>query len=211
MSPEIGLCAASFPCPGRWGCSWRLGLVLADISGKGISGALLMANLQANLRSQYAVALEDLPRLLESVNRLLCESTPPSHFATLIFGHYDDATRRLRYINGGHNPPLLLRADGRWERLGATATVLGLFEDWRSTAAEVGLEPGDILVLYSDGVTEAMSDRGEEFGEERLLECIRRQPPGQASALLGSILAAVEEFSGREQEDDLTVIVVRAR
>ncbi len=103
----------------------RLGFVLADIAGKGISAALLMANLQANLRSQYALALSDLPRLLCSVNRLFYENTEPAHYATFFFGVYDDTQRRLVYVNCGHNPPLLVRRDGPVERLSATATVLG--------------------------------------------------------------------------------------
>jgi sigma-B regulation protein RsbU (phosphoserine phosphatase) len=98
----------------------RLALVLADIAGKGISGALLMANLQANLRSQYAVALDDLPRLLKSVNQLFHENSSDSSYATLFFADYDDSSRRLRYVNCGHLPPLLLRADGQLERLTAT-------------------------------------------------------------------------------------------
>src|SRR6516162_8684590 len=107
-----------------------LGMVMADIAGKGISGALLMANLQANLRGQYAVAADDLPRLLKSVNRLFYENTEPSHYATMFFGCYDAQPRRLRYVNCGHNPPVLLHADDSVERLAATATVMGLFADW---------------------------------------------------------------------------------
>ena len=116
--------------------SGRLGLVLADISGKGMSAALLMANLQANLRGQYALALEDVPHLLRSVNRLFYKNTETSHYATMFFAVYDDETRRLRYVNCGHNPPMLLRANGELERLEATATVLGLFEEWDCSVAE---------------------------------------------------------------------------
>ena len=117
--------------------SGRLGLVLADIAGKGISGALLMANLQANLRSQYALALEDIPRLLRSVNHLFYKNTETNNYATTFFSVYDDETRRLRYVNCGHNPPMLVRANGDVERLNATATVLGLFEEWDCTVVEM--------------------------------------------------------------------------
>jgi serine phosphatase RsbU (regulator of sigma subunit) len=189
----------------------RLGLVLADISGKGISAALLMAHLQANLRSQYALALEDLGRLLESVNRLFCESTAPGHFTTFFIGIFEDASRRLRYANCGHNPPLLLRHDGRAEWLGATATVLGLFETWGTTIEEVTLAPGDTLVVYTDGVTEALSDAGEDFGEQRLLDTVRAHSQLAASELLNKLATSVQDFSGREQEDDLTLLVARAR
>ena len=189
----------------------RLGLVLADIAGKGISAALLMANLQANLRSQYALALEDIPRLLRSVNRLFCENTEPAHYATAFFGVYDDSTRRLRYENCGHNPPLLVGADGRVEHLQGTATVLGMFEAWECSVVETELRPGDLLVIYSDGVSEAMSDEGELFGEARLLEAIRTHRQRPVPEVLEALAAGVQKFSGREQEDDLTLIVARCR
>jgi serine phosphatase RsbU (regulator of sigma subunit) len=136
----------------------RLALVLADIAGKGVSGALLMANLQANLRSQYAMAVDDLPQLLASVNRLFYESTDEASYATLFFADYDDSSRKLRYANCGHLPPLLRRAckgssqahiseAAKVEWLRSTCTVMGLFEDWRCEIAEVRLAPGDTLVL----------------------------------------------------------------
>jgi sigma-B regulation protein RsbU (phosphoserine phosphatase) len=188
----------------------RLGIVLADISGKGIAAALLMANLQANLRSQYAVALEDPHRLLQSVNRLFYENTPEDRYATLFFADYDDASRRLRYTNCGHNPPLLLRGNGEIERLGATGTVLGLFKNWECAVEEVSLRPGDVLLIYTDGITEAPNLSGEEFGESRLVEILRAHPQLPVQALLSLILAAVQEFSGASQADDLTLLIARA-
>ena len=190
----------------------RLGLVLADIAGKGISGALLMANLQANLRSQYAVALEDLPRLLQSVNRLFYENTADNSYATLFFADYDDRTRRLRYANCGHLPPLLLHAGGSVTRLEATSTVLGLFEAWSCSVVETFLAPGDCLVLYTDGVTEAARADGEEFGEERLIKAVRAHlslPALPVADLLAAIVGAVQEFSGPEQADDITLVVAK--
>jgi sigma-B regulation protein RsbU (phosphoserine phosphatase) len=187
----------------------RLALVLADIAGKGISGALLMANLQANLRSQYAVALDDLPRLLKSVNQLFYENSSDSSYATLFFSDYDDSSRRLRYVNCGHLPPLLLRADGHLERLTATNTVLGLFEKWECSVAQVQLAVGDTLVLYTDGVTEAESPEGQEFGESRLLETLRAQIHLPVSDLIAAVVTAVGKFSGGEQADDITLVVAR--
>ncbi len=187
----------------------RLGLVLADIAGKGISGALLMANLQANLRSQYAVALDDLPRLLQSVNRLFYENTADNSYATLFFGDYDDRTRRLRYANCGHLPPLLLRADGSVARLEATSTVLGLFETWSCSVEETFLVAGDSLVLYTDGVTEAARADGEEFGEARLIQTVCAQRSLPVADLLTAIVSAVREFSGPEQADDITLVVAK--
>jgi sigma-B regulation protein RsbU (phosphoserine phosphatase) len=188
----------------------RVGLVLADISGKGISGAMLMANLQANLRSQYAVALEDLPGLLRSVNRLFHQNTPDDCYATLFFADYNDAERRLRYANCGHNFPLLLRASGELERLAATATVLGMFSDWTCSVEEILLQPGDLLVMYTDGISEAPDSSGEEFGEARLIETIRRNCHLSPTALIGKIQATVQEFSHSGQADDLTMVIGRS-
>jgi serine phosphatase RsbU (regulator of sigma subunit) len=189
----------------------RLALVLADIAGKGISGALLMANLQANLRSQYAVALEDLPRLLKSVNQLFYENSSDSSYATLFFADYDDSSRHLRYVNCGHLPPLLLRADGQLERLTATTTVVGLFQKWECSVAELQLAAGDILALYTDGVTEAENAEGEQFGESRLAETMLAQRHLPIPSLLETIVAAVQKFSYGEQADDITLVLARCR
>ena len=190
----------------------RLGIVLADIAGKGVAGALLMANLQANLRSQYAVALDDLPRLLASVNRLFFQSTNQNSYATLFFADYDDRSRVLRYSNCGHLPGLLLRSSqpgSQVECLDSTSTVLGLFEEMPIKVAEVKLAPGDIFVLYTDGITEAANAQGEEFGEERLVEVLRKCPPQSTAALTEAVFQAVEEFSPGEQFDDITLVVAR--
>jgi sigma-B regulation protein RsbU (phosphoserine phosphatase) len=197
----------------------RLALVLADVAGKGVSGALLMANLQANLRSQYALALHDLPRLLNSVNHLFYENTADSSYATVFFADYDDSNQRLRYVNCGHLPPLLLRSNPdpksalppAVERLEPTSTVLGLFEDWQCNVAEVQLARGDILVLYTDGVTEAPGADGEEFGESRLIEVLRSHCALPAQSLLETVQTAVQRFSSGEQADDITVVVARCK
>ena len=170
-----------------------------------------MANLQANLRSQYAVALEELSRLLQSVNRLFYENTSEESYATLFFADYDDASRRWRYANCGHNPPILMRAGGQVERLAATTTVVGLFTDWECPIREVTLEPGDVLVVYTDGVTEAANADGEEFGEERLLEVVQAHRLVSVGALLKAISAEVQRFSYGEQTDDLTLVVVKSK
>jgi sigma-B regulation protein RsbU (phosphoserine phosphatase) len=188
----------------------RLGIVLADISGKGIAAALLMANLQANLRSRFMVALEDPHQLLQSVNQLFVENTPEDSYATLFYADYDDANHCLRYANCGHNPPLLLRANGDIERLGATATVLGLFTNWNCEVRKVSLGPGDLLVIYTDGVTEAPNQGGEEFGESRLLEIMRSRPQVDVKETLSAILDGVQQFSGASQADDLTLVIARS-
>ncbi|MGH7729803.1 MAG: PP2C family protein-serine/threonine phosphatase, partial [Candidatus Eiseniibacteriota bacterium] len=188
----------------------RIGFVLADVSGKGIHAALRMANLQAHVRSQAGSAPEDPLRVLRQVNRMLCETARPGHFATLFLGVYNDASRRLTYINCGHNPPLCLRRDGGLERLAATATVLGVFEEWQCALGRLQLAPGDLLVAYSDGVTEAVHD-GEHFGETRLIDVLRHHGNLPPDDLVSTILARVQEFGTGDQSDDLTLVVAHAR
>jgi len=151
----------------------RLGLVVGDIAGKGIAAALLMANLQAHLRSQCAIAWEQPQRFLRSVNQLFYENSAENDYATIFFAEYDDETRQLRYSNCGHPPAFLLRRDDTLERLESTSTVMGLFERWDCAIEERQLYPGDTLVLYTDGATESSNLAGEEFGEERLLEALK--------------------------------------
>ena len=187
----------------------RLGLVLGDISGKGIAAALLMANLQASLRTQYALALDEPERFLQSVNELFYENTATNAYASLFFGAYDDRQRRLRYANCGHLSALLLRADNTLERLESTCTVLGLFKDWRCAMAECSLFAEDTLALYTDGITESFNGVGEEFGEQRLIEVLRRNRAQPPRKLLDSIVDEVHRFSPHEQHDDITLIVAK--
>lgn len=188
----------------------RLALVLADISGKGISAALLMANLQAGLRSQSALLAEDLAQSLRLVNRLFFECTEASKYATLFLGIYDDVTRSLRYVNCGHNPPLLLRGQ-TIERLIANVTVLGLFEELDCVVAETTLAQGDILALYTDGVIEATNATQQEFGEAGLVQTLRKNRHLDAGSIVESVVATVQEFAAGEQTDDLTLLVARVR
>jgi serine phosphatase RsbU (regulator of sigma subunit)/catechol 2,3-dioxygenase-like lactoylglutathione lyase family enzyme len=187
----------------------RLGLVVGDISGKGIAAALLMANLQANLRSQSAVALDQPQRFLCAVNQLFCQNTSGGAFATLFFAEYDDAARRLRYINCGHLSALLLRGDDSLERLSSTATILGAFKEWDCEVEESQLFPGDTLALYTDGITEAFNPDREEFGEDRLVEALRRHRALPPCELLSSVVEEVRRFSPHEQHDDITLIVAK--
>jgi serine phosphatase RsbU (regulator of sigma subunit)/catechol 2,3-dioxygenase-like lactoylglutathione lyase family enzyme len=188
----------------------RLGLVIGDISGKGIAAALLMANLQANLRSQCAAIADHPQQLLRAVNQLFCENTPNGSFATLFFAEYDDATRRLRYANCGHLSGLILRADGSLESLCSTATILGAFTDWDCEIGEYQLQPGDTFTLYTDGVTESFNRDLEEYGEERLIETLRRHRALPPCELLTAIVNEVRQFSPHEQHDDITLIAARS-
>ena len=189
----------------------RLGLVIGDISGKGIAAALMMANLQANLRSQCAIAVDQPRRLLRSVNQLFYENTTDSAYATLFFAEYDDRENQLRYVNCGHLSALLLRSDDSLERLDSTCTVLGLFDEWDCSMGESRLFPGDTLALYTDGVTESFNDSGEEFGEERLVEALRRRRESSSQDSLTSIVDEVRQFSPHEQGDDITLIVAKCK
>jgi serine phosphatase RsbU (regulator of sigma subunit)/predicted enzyme related to lactoylglutathione lyase len=196
----------------------RLGLVVGDISGKGTAAALLMANLQAHLRNQCAtywsrpytpLALPQPERFLRSVNRLFWENTTGNAYATLFFAEYDDRERRLRYANCGHPPPLLLRNDGKLERLNSTCTVLGLFRDWNCGAGELDLFAGDMLLLYTDGMTESFNEAGEEFGEQRLAEAFEQNRGLPTQALLASLAKEIRQFSPHEQHDDITLVAAR--
>jgi UDP-glucose 4-epimerase len=189
----------------------RLGLVIGDIAGKGVAAALLMANLQANLRSQSATAWAEPERFLQSANQLFYENTGECDYATLFFAEYDDQTRLLRYSNCGHPPAFLLRRDGTLEQLGSTSTVMGLFDEWDCSIQDRELSPGDTVMLYTDGATEAFSQAGEEFGDERLLEALRRHRELPSKELLAAVTDQVRQFGPQEQADDITLIVAKCR
>jgi serine phosphatase RsbU (regulator of sigma subunit)/catechol 2,3-dioxygenase-like lactoylglutathione lyase family enzyme len=189
----------------------QLGLVIGDVSGKGIAAALLMANLQANLRSQSALALDRPELLLQTVNRLFYENTIDSAYASLFFALYDDHEQRLRYANCGHLSGLVLRADNTCQRLDSTGTLLGLFPQWNCSIGECTLFPGDILALYTDGITEAYNDAGEEFGEQSLIERLHQHRDLPCQAALTTIAEEVRSFNSREQHDDITLILAKCR
>jgi serine phosphatase RsbU (regulator of sigma subunit)/catechol 2,3-dioxygenase-like lactoylglutathione lyase family enzyme len=189
----------------------RLGLVIGDVAGKGIAASLLMANLQANLRSQCAIALEQPRLFLRAVNQLFCANTLDSSYATLFFAEYDDRAQRLRYANCGHLYGLLLRGDDTLERLESTGTVVGMFEEWDCEIGERSLRAGDVFVLYTDGVTESFNEAGDEFGEERLVETLRQCRGLPCQGMVESVVEGVRRFSPHEQHDDITLIVARCR
>jgi serine phosphatase RsbU (regulator of sigma subunit) len=189
----------------------RLGLVIGDIAGKGMPAALLMANLQANLRSQCAIAVDQPERFLQTVNRLFFESTADNAYATFFYSEFDDRAGRLRYANCGHLPALVLRGTGEVERLEPTATVLGLFSPWECQTADLRLFAGDLLAIYTDGITEAFDATDDEFGEARLVDTLhahRHLPPED---LITAVYDGVRRFSPQEQRDDMTLIVARCR
>jgi serine phosphatase RsbU (regulator of sigma subunit) len=170
-----------------------------------------MANLQANLRSQSALALDYPQQLLRSVNRMFYENTVDSAYASLFFAVYDDQIQRLRYANCGHLSGILLRADDTCQRLDSTATLLGLFEDWDSSIGECTLRPGDILALYTDGITEASDCSGQEFGEESLIERMRQNRDQSCQSALEAITGEVRRLNPNDQHDDITLILAKCR
>jgi sigma-B regulation protein RsbU (phosphoserine phosphatase) len=140
----------------------------------------------------------------------LWKSTAAEHFATLFYGIYDDHSRRLSYVNCGHNPPVVIHKGRIVKRLGATATVIGAFEKWTCRVERIRLDPGDLLVVFSDGVTEAARE-DEQFGDERLIALLLASAKLPVNEVANAVLSSVQEFSVGSQSDDLTLIIARVR
>ncbi|MBZ5696226.1 MAG: SpoIIE family protein phosphatase [Acidobacteriia bacterium] len=188
----------------------RVGIALADISGKGIFASLLMASLQAALRSAATLdAQSGTAEIVSRVNRHLFSNTSDDRYATLFYAVYDSREKTLTYTNAGHLPPFFL-TDGRVEKLDQGGTVVGLFDDARYAECTRKVEPGSLLVAFSDGLTEPESVYGEEFGIERLKAEVVRRRGAQATQLAEGLIAATEQWAGTpEQADDVTVVVAR--
>lgn len=187
-----------------------LGLAVGDVSGKGIAAALMLASLQSSLRTLYAAGLGDMESALVAANELFRRGTASRHYASLFLAEFDDASRRLRYVNCGHVAPLVLRRDGQVVRLEPTTTVLGLFADWTPVVAAIDLDPGDTLVAVSDGISEAANAMDVEFGRRLFVDVARRHRSLPVAVLLKKLLTACREFAAREPEDDMTLVVARA-
>ena len=185
-----------------------ISFVLADVSGKGIAAALLMAGLQSAFRSQVEIYGHNVTGLLSGVNRLFHESTPPEHYATAFYAEYNDRTRELTFVNCGH-PPALLWHGGSIRRLESTATVLGMFADYHCAASTVTLAPGDMLLACSDGVTEAGIDSGDEFGEERLADLLASVARLDVHDAMTRICDEVAAY-GPAVNDDRTILLLGA-
>jgi phosphoserine phosphatase RsbU/P len=182
------------------------GIVIADVAGKGVPAALLMSNLQAAVRA-FAQDGATPSAVTASVNRLLCRNMASGRFVTFCYARLDPSARRLSYANAGHNPPLLVRANGRIDRLMPSGTVLGVFADSAYQQGEFAIMPGDRLVFYTDGITEGRNTGGDEFGEDRIAESAVSHRRLGADAMLAAMLADVESFNGGAYEDDATLIV----
>jgi sigma-B regulation protein RsbU (phosphoserine phosphatase) len=213
---------------------------VADVAGKGISAALLMATVQASLRSRAASVNGRLVELVSAMNRLLCESTDASNYATFFYAQFDETTRQLAYVNAGHNPPMLLRAGARMgagtalraaSEAGAVATeveaeaadcvialleaggpVIGVFESVFYECETISVESGDVLVAYADGVTEALSPESEEFGEARLRRLVAESAHLSAEEIRERIVENVRDWRrDAPQHDDLTLVIMKVK
>jgi sigma-B regulation protein RsbU (phosphoserine phosphatase) len=185
----------------------KLGICIADVIGKGVPAALLMSNVQATVRT---LATESMPPsgLVARLNQSVHRNTTPGKFVTFCYCVVDRDARQVTYTDAGHCAPILVRASGEVVRLNAGGAVLGVFPKWDYEQATVSLEPGDRLVLFTDGVTEAANARDEEFGEERLAQLISALRDRGANELKNRILKSVSTFTAGGAQDDATLVVV---
>ncbi len=185
----------------------RLAVSIADVVGKGLPAALLMSNLQAAVRA-FATPATEPHDLCGSVNRLLCRNIASGKFVTFAYVVIDLDQGTVTYANAGHNPPLIVRADGTLERLPPTGLVLGVSPDWTYTTGKATFGPGDRLICYTDGFTEARNGDDEEFGEDPLAALAQATPRGSAETLAEALTSAVITWTGGDAQDDATLIVV---
>lgn len=189
----------------------RLALVVGDASGKGLAAALMIAHVQSSLRTAALFTGDDLGALLKVVNDQACASSSEDRYATLFYGVFDGATRFLRYVNAGHNPPLVIRRDGSIQFLETGGAPVGLFADAEYSLGSVKIETGDLMIAFTDGLIEAGNQDGEEWGVRGLLKAAACGVPGSHSAgdIVNLIFNSMDDFSGGRQTDDATLAVVR--
>jgi sigma-B regulation protein RsbU (phosphoserine phosphatase) len=187
----------------------KLAICIADVAGKGVSAALLMANVQAAVR---AFASETAPpsRVCAQINSVLYTNTAPEKFVTLFYGVLDGNTRTLQYTNAGHPRPLLVHPTGLTTRLENGGALLGVFPDWNYEDSAVRLEPGDLLLLFTDGITEATALEGEEFGEDRLIAAAQNGPETSLEGLQSHVLHELKQFCNFHLSDDATLLMIGA-
>jgi phosphoserine phosphatase RsbU/P len=196
-----GDCFAFLPLPGR-----RVALAVADASGKGLPAALLIANVQSSLRTAALFAPDDPAAVVTAVNRQLHACSPADRYATLFYGVFDENTRTFQYVNAGHNPAMVIRADGAIVRLEAVAPPVGFFADTLYQARTVQLHPGDLIVAYTDGIVEATNPAEDEWGVHGLLEAVTRCRLRNPDKIVQAAFSALDEFSIDHQTDDATIL-----
>ncbi|HVF87814.1 MAG TPA: PP2C family protein-serine/threonine phosphatase, partial [Pyrinomonadaceae bacterium] len=187
----------------------RMVVALGDVSGKGTAAALLMSSVHAAVHGQVS-SQHSLKETISSVNRYLADNTPTNRFVTLFYGELDPQDGVLSFINAGHNPPLIVHAAGTVETLAAGGLPLGIIPESSFREGRAQLLPGDVLVAYSDGVTETQNPRGEEFGPERLRDVVLNNLNASAASLRDRIEAALTQFAqGTPAVDDITLVIVK--
>jgi sigma-B regulation protein RsbU (phosphoserine phosphatase) len=186
-----------------------LALTIGDASGKGLAAALMIANVQSSLRTASAFAADDLVRVLGAVNRQVHASSLEERYATLFHGLFHPATRTLRYVNAGHNPPMIIRRDGSIIWLQTGGAPVGLFQDSSFEEGVVSLKRGDLVLAYTDGVIEAVNPAGDEWGIDGLRNAAVRSAAQSADEIVHAIFASMDEFTRGYQTDDATVLVLR--
>jgi len=189
----------------------RVAFALGDVAGKGISAALLMASIQSIMRTQISesTGMFSTSSAVALLNRQLYASTSPEKYATFCFAVYDETSRILTYTNAGHLPPMLFR-DGSCTLLEVTGTVVGAFPAMVYEQRELALQPGDLLVAYTDGIAEPENEYGEEFGEARLTQIILRHQAALSPEIVSRVMEAVAHWTGAgEQFDDMTILIAR--
>jgi phosphoserine phosphatase RsbU/P len=187
----------------------HLALAIGDASGKGLAAALMITNVQSSLRTAALFAGDRAAEAVEVVNRQVYASSLSDRYATLFYGVFYRETRMLRYVNAGHNPPMIIRRDGSILWLETGGAPVGMFPDWKYEEATVPVQPGEIVVAFSDGVVEAVNPAGEEWGIEGVHTAACQAARKTADEIVHAIFSRMEEFSRGHQTDDASVIVVR--
>jgi phosphoserine phosphatase RsbU/P len=191
----------------------KLGVAIGDVSGKGIGAALMMAALEASLRGQATLAGGNLAELIGRVNRLVYEASSANRYATFFYAQYDPKSLQVTYVNAGHNPPLVLRKSGaEWQvmRLEVGGAVVGLLKSFPYQQGSFALQPSDLVLLFTDGVSEAMNPAYEEWGEERLIAAALSCDGLETAEVIARIMSAADAFaSGAPQHDDMTLVALR--
>jgi len=186
-----------------------LALTIGDASGKGLAAALMISNVQSSLRTAASFLGNDVAAVLAAVNRQVYSSAPADRYATLFYGVFHGTARTLEYVNAGHNPPMVIRRDGSIPWLETGGAPVGMFGDSTYWKGVVQFNPGDLLLAYTDGVTEAINPAGQEWGVEGLRRAAVESDAQSADDIVRAIFAEMDEFSREHQSDDATVVALR--
>ncbi|HEX5229984.1 MAG TPA: PP2C family protein-serine/threonine phosphatase [Bryobacteraceae bacterium] len=189
----------------------RVAFAIGDASGKGLPAALMIANVQSSLRTAALFAGEEASEAIGAVNRQVFTSSLANRYATVFYGVFEPATRILRYVNAGHQPPMIVRRDGTVTWLETGGAPVGLFADWTYEEGVVRLEPGDVLVACTDGITEAADAAGEDWGVDGLQRAVEDCRDAIAGEMVQAIFGSLDQFMQGRQSDDATVLALRVR